>query len=75
MAWLEASWVNAKTVAMPWDEWKKPGISHGTLQEAIETYGLKNNMDAIHSWDYIQENLLLPKVNQKRLELVKELIG
>lgn len=74
LAWLESSWVGAKTVAMGWDEWKKPGIGYN-LKEAIGNHGLKNNLDAQRGWDYIQENLLLPKVNEKRLELIRELIG
>jgi len=74
LAWLEASWVGAKTIGMPWYEWTQPGV--GTdLNLAIQNHGLQNNLDVQKSWDCIQENYLLPKVNQKRLELIRELIG
>jgi hypothetical protein len=86
-AWVDASWIGAHTIAPESPEWLRPGVwdyEFGNPQEfksilgtlMFEYFGehtspIKND----ESWPYIQENLLLPNVNQKRLEIVKKLIG
>ena len=79
LAWLEASWVGASVMAEHMDEFIKPGIiPRGKdwktgLTDMIEF--VENENSSLLSWNYIEENLLLSKVNEKRIEILKGLIG
>lgn len=77
IAWMEASHSGAVIVAPDFDEWKKPGIT--TYNDSKSFYvameflmtaedSVKERLWA-ESWKYIQDNLLLSKVNQKRLQI------
>jgi hypothetical protein len=80
IAWMEASFADAVTVAPDFPEWNRPGIINykdsilDTLSDTIVNIdSLKHNTKL--SWDFIQENLLLSKVNYLRWEVLEEIIS
>lgn len=66
IAWMEGTWAGAKVYASDLPEFHVPGC--GLPELGIEP-------DAEASWSYIQQNLLLSKVNEKRLEIIHRLCG
>jgi hypothetical protein len=81
VAWLEASFAGAACLAPNWEAWRFPGVinydNDADFQVKLNDClsGKINLMDAARiSWDYIQNNMLLSKVNGKRLEIIKSLI-
>lgn len=79
--WADAMWVGAQCVANDFDEWKQPGcITHSfNIKQGLET-AMKNFTDnklehVEEGWNKITKTLSLPRVNEKRLEIVKRLIG
>lgn len=82
IAFIEAAYAGSVCVAPDWEEWRKPGVlnykDHNGYMTAISSV-LDGKVDiAEHvaaSWDYITENLLLSKVNEKRAALVKKLMS
>lgn len=80
IAWLEATWAGAATIAPNWEEWNKPGVITYSNK-----YEFKNSLDYISkndflylSWEqsrnYIEQNCSLIKANEKRIKLLKNLI-
>ena len=80
IAWIEAIYAGAICVAPNFAEWQQKGtilydrpanfpaaMHHAMFDVDIR----KANTEA---WDYIQENLLLSKVNNKRVELIQSLL-
>jgi hypothetical protein len=88
-AWMDASWIGAQVLAPIFNQeieqaWSLPGLIRNYDAENPKGFGpmlqalMKENKGeeyASKSWDYITKNLLLPKINEKRLEIVKRLIG
>jgi len=79
IAWQEASFCGAVTVAPSYlPEFNVPGVVpygspadfYATMQAIM--YG-DHNDQSNESWEHIKENLLLSKVNQKRIELLRNL--
>lgn len=80
IAWLEASVAGSLVIAPDMPEWRRPGIVNYKNYKELE-----EQMDRIikspsliktknqESLAYIKENLLLSKVNELRIELIKEL--
>lgn len=81
IAWIEATYAGAVTLAPAWEEWKKPGVicyegsHHFTqlLQELMKADPDKMTEHHAESWNYISTHLRLSKVNQLRVDLLKEL--
>lgn len=81
IAWLEAAYAGAVTVAPDWAEWKVPGCirynSEKSFKDAVAEAVNLSNEDRIKmlksAWDYISKNLLLSKVNQTRQSLLEKL--
>lgn len=76
-AWLEFTQAGTPVVAPDWEEWRKPGITTytphilGSFEKAVasvlEASPKKCRMLVEESRDYINEHLLLSKVNEERL--------
>jgi len=83
IAWLEASYAGCAVLAPNFPEWDKPGIEHYVAPEmfgaALERMlkfpweELKPKADASRA--YIRENLLLSKINAKRMEIFDGLLA
>jgi len=75
IAWLEATWAGGLTIAPDWPEWQKPGVLNYTnnFKDLVKAV-IRNEIDSLklhaESWSYIQDNLLLSKVNQLRLDIL-----
>ena len=80
IAWIEATAAGAVCVAPKFPEWERPGvILYETLQEYQKILSEAGDVDYRLNWeasmDYIQENLLLSKVNRQRAEIVVKLVA
>lgn len=82
IAWMESAFFGGMTIAPQWDEWKRPGcVNYASPDEfgrAIQDImkGVYNPTDmAEEAWAYIQENLLLSRVNEMRLQVIQDLLG
>ena len=83
IAWLEMTWAGAAVLAPDWEEWKKPGITTYSnsddfkigLQSLLQSHPDRllelNKM----SWDHIQENFILSKVNHLRMDTIRATLG
>ena len=81
IAFIEAAYAGAVCVAPEWEEWKKPGVV--TYKASDESYEkafkpiMKGDLNLVQennlSWNYVKSNLLLSKVNEKRIEIIKNL--
>lgn len=80
IAWLEATWAGAITFAPDWEVWNQPGIinfKEGTFKESVRRVITDPKLCRKlwnESKDFIKENLLLSIVNQKRIDIVKDLL-
>lgn len=82
IAWIEASFAGAACIAPAWEVWDVPGA---ILYKSEEEYAnamyavIKGEVDveksAKTSWDFIQENLTLEKVNEARVDVMCELFN
>ncbi len=80
IAWLEATFAGAVAIAPNWEEWQHPGVlQYGSaIQFDNALYSVTNGDVDIEatakiSWEYIQDNLTLAKVNEIRLDVLCEL--
>lgn len=80
IGWIEGCYSGAVTVAPDWEEWKWPGIvNYKSRQEFYQK--MKNLMTqperlkpiALKGWKAIEENFLLSKINEKRVDLILEM--
>lgn len=75
IAWIEATWAGAATVAPNWGEWVKPGVInydksfHFAVLEAKDFAASK----CAESWAYIDSELRLSKVNELRESVLREI--
>jgi len=82
IAYIEASFFGAVTLAPAWEEWTDlPGALFYTDQASfLEGIRLIANLEVdaykqgILAWEYVQDNLRLRQINVKRVELINELI-
>lgn len=82
IAYLEAVFSGALCLAPDWEEWKHPGcLNYSTPHEYrlhLETV-LKGELDiektSKQAWEYTQDVFSLRKENQKRINIIKEMIG
>lgn len=80
IAWIEASYAGAETIAPAWTEWSQPGVRpyspeepfYDVLQSAIRTG--EDPMRDDRGWSYIRDNLFLSQVNRLRFELIRSLL-
>lgn len=81
IAWIEGSLGGAVAVAPDWEEWRKPGvITYKTPQDfqaqllAATDSEFDHYAAGVQSWEYIQRELTLEKVNEKRSALLNHLL-
>lgn len=83
IAWLEATYAGAVTLAPEWPEWIKPGVVTYKDQHSFAS-GLdqllstsESDLARYHeySWNYINDHLRLSQVNAARVKLLKEMVG
>jgi hypothetical protein len=77
-AWLEATWAGADTVSSSLPEWQAVGCAakesfKENLEDALTENETSRKESVEESWNYIKSTLLLSKVNEKRLEIIKSL--
>jgi len=79
IAWIEATCAGAVTIAPNWPEWQKPGVICYDTPEDYTKLLKGGGLDYAKCWrdsmDYINKNLLLSKVNEKRVEIINGLLG
>lgn len=80
IAWMEAAYAGAVAICPDWEEWQVPGaIRYKNEAEfmaamyAVIKGEINVESTAKNSWDYIQENLTLAKVNETRIDVLCEL--
>ncbi len=85
IAWIEATHAGSVVLAPDIEEWRKPGIvnyknpvTHPTdfeekLKHMMDNFDEYRGFNEI-SWAYIKENLLLSNVNEKRADILREII-
>lgn len=81
IAWLEATYFGAVCLAPMIEEWIKPGaLNYADGNDYYDWLSsvIKGEVDLEKyvniSWDYICDNLLLSKINCKRIEIIKNLV-
>jgi len=82
IAWMEGVASGAVIVCPDWPEWGRPGTFRYTskddfaekLKEAMSTPRKKRAEMAAEGQQYIIENLRLSKVNERRMDTIKELL-
>lgn len=81
IAWIEAAFFGAMTIAPAWDEWRRPGCINyrdqahfGEIIKQVMQGKWDPNVESAKAWDYIQANLLLRDVNKLRQEVLENLI-
>jgi hypothetical protein len=77
IAWIEATYAGAVTIAPDWTEWKRPGMITYKDQSEYQAHLVQPHDYAAmwqSSWDYIKQNLLLSHVNQQRAAIIKDLL-
>ena len=81
IAFIEAAYSGSACIAPDWDEWKRPGVLNYT--DEIGYYAWLENVikgevdirqEADLAWEYVTDQLMLSKVNELRVDLVKSLI-
>ena len=82
IAWLEATYAGAVTIAPPMEQWNRPGIIRyqdmdHIYDEIIDTMSNDKKRKAMwrDSYEYIESELLLSKINKKRSEIIEKLIN
>ena len=80
-AWLEATYSGAVCLAPDFPEFDKPGIIRYKDKESfaywLDKLAKNKNMrqkNYLKSFEYIKNNLLLSKINQERIKIIKDLI-
>lgn len=82
IAWIEATYAGGVTLGPTWEEWEKPGIINyktpegfGERLDQLLSVVTEKTAEHMHrlSWEYIQNNLKLSKVNRMRAALLESL--
>ena len=81
IAWLEATYAGACTIAPPLEQWNRPGIIQyqdmdHIYDEIIDTMGNDKKRKAKwkDSLEFIESELVLSKINKKRSDIIHKLI-
>lgn len=78
IAWIEATYAGAVCIAPNWPEWNRPGVICYDTPEDFAALLKTPSQDYAKCWrasmDYINENLLLSYVNQKRKDILYKLV-
>jgi hypothetical protein len=81
IAFIEAAYAGSACIAPAWDEWQKPGVMNYTdevgyfawIENVIKgEVNIKERSG--QSWEYVMDCLMLNKINEQRVNLVRSLI-
>ncbi len=79
IAWIEATFAGAVTIAPAWSEWKKPGVICYSSFEEYSQLLVAQTDDHGKAWaqakDYIENNLKLSVINEMRVDMIMKLIA
>ncbi len=79
IAWIEATYAGAVTIAPDWPEWKRPGVITYSNEKEYEDLLRNTSIDNEKCWkasmEFIKNNLLLSIVNKKRVNIINRLTG
>jgi len=82
IAWIEATYAGAVTIAPAWDEWKMPGVlnykdddEYYNLVSKVISGDIDTRRMVERSWSYITDKLTLSRVNELRVQVVKHLLS
>lgn len=80
IAWIEATWAGAACIAPGIPEFMKSGcINYGTNFKYVLEKSIKSKIFRKEyyekSFEYIKENLLLSKINNKRIKIIEDLLN
>lgn len=77
IAWIEAAWAGTATVAPKLAEWLGPGIINYDKDKPFDQAVLEANdftaSKAAESWEYVESELRLSKVNELRESVLREM--
>lgn len=77
IAWIEATYAGAVTIAPNWPEWQRPGVICYDTEEDYKKLLMETSLDYAKCWqesmEYIKNNLMLSYVNTKRAEIINRL--
>lgn len=78
IAWIESNLAGAVCIAPDWEEWRMPGVfNYKTAEQFYEQmeYVWNNPEETAKAhaagWEYIRTNLLLSKINEKRMAIAQ----
>ena len=78
IAWIEATYAGAVTIAPNWPEWNRPGVICYDDMDDYKKLLTIPSQDYAKCWEasmkYIKENLTLDYVNQKRIDIITKLL-
>lgn len=81
IAYIEAAYAGAVALVPDWEEWKRPGAilynDNATYLNGIKAvtngeYDTRKGAKA--AWEYISDQLMLSKVNRRRVEIIQSLL-
>lgn len=79
IAWIEATFAGAITIAPHWPEWQRPGVLTYKDAEEYKFYLTMLPENPAQLWqqsrDYIAEHLVLSKVNELREDVIEKLLS
>lgn len=81
IAWIEATYAGGITLAPAWPEWLRPGVINYTTPEQYKQHliNLPTEQQHANHWqqsaDFINEHLLLSRVNEQRQDIIEKLLS
>jgi len=80
-SWIEGTYAGAAVIAPDFSEFRRPGITNykdatdfgNKLELLMNDESLRQKLYT-QSFEYIRDNLLLSKINEKRLKIIKDLL-
>lgn len=83
IAWLEMAWAGAACLVPDWEEWRNPGcVTYRNSQDfkagLMSLIAMKPEQRCElnrQSWEFIEKNYMLSKVNDIRLHTIEALLG
>lgn len=82
ISWLESIYAGGVAIGPNWDEWKKPGCFNYSSPKEFEfklemilNREIDVNQENKIAWEYVQDELFLSKVNEKRKQIILNLLN
>lgn len=82
IAWIEGTFAGAVTIAPDWDEWRRPGVLNYKDPEdfkkklnSVMAGALDTDAMVKKSWEDIKQNYNVMHVNERRVDIIEEIVG